>query len=112
MDDSAIRDIAVHNIRFLAAFAEPAMSFITFNVELKYVGTQLRRIADALDQLIEPPAEAEALTPEDAVSYVDDEKIAQQELAEEAGLMGQWMRDHPEQVDEAEPDGGLGVFHS
>ncbi len=88
------------------------MAWFTINADLKYVGTQLRRIADALEQLIEPPAEPEALTPEEAVSYVDDEKIAQQELAEEAGLLELWLKEHPEQVEDTEPDGGLGVFHS
>lgn len=86
------------------------MPLFTINADMKYVGTQLRRIADALEQLLPAPSEPEALTPEEAVSYVDDEKIAQQELAEEAGLMEQWLRDHPEQVEDVEPDGGLGVF--
>jgi hypothetical protein len=67
---------------------------------------ELRRIADALERIAPEPGEAVTLTPEEQVSYVDEEKIAQQELAEEMGEAERWLREHPEQ----EEDRGEGVF--
>lgn len=76
----------------------------------------LIRIADALERIAPLPEEPVALSPEDAVSYVDEEKIAERELAEEVGALEEWLREHPEQAegtgaeDETQDDGGLGVY--
>jgi len=86
------------------------VSLITFNIELKSVSKHLRRIADALEQLIPPPQEAESLTPEEQVSYVDEDKIAELEFAEEAGVLDAYLQEHPELVEQEDEDGGLGVF--
>ena len=89
------------------------MSLFTFNVELKYVGQQLRRIADALEQLAPPVPEPVELTPDQAVSYVDEEKIARQEMAEELGEVERFLAAQAElEEDETRNEGGLGVFRS
>ena len=67
---------------------------------------ELKRIADALERIAPEPDAPVALTPEEQVSYVDEEKIAQQELADEMGEADRWLREHPEQ----EEDKGEGVF--
>ncbi len=81
------------------------MSLISFNVDLKYASTMLRRIAEALERIAPLPEDAPAeLKPEDAVSYVDEEKQAQRELAEEAGAMQAYMAAHPEEFPEDSED--------
>ena len=89
------------------------MSFLTFNVDLKYVGQQLRRIADALEAVIPPPAEAVELKPEEAVTYADDARMAQREQAEEAGQLEQWLAEHAEELGQAEGfgEGDIHVQH-
>ena len=89
------------------------MSLFTFNVELKYVGQQLRRIADALEQLTPPIPESVELKPDEAVSYVDEEKIAKQEMAEELGEVERFLAAQAElEEDERRNEGGLEVFRS
>ena len=73
---------------------------ITGLAELKPI---LERIASALER-IAPPAEESVpdLKPEDAVLYVDEEKLERaqviEELGEEAKLLDQWLRDHPDET--------------
>jgi len=88
------------------------MGFITVNVELKYVGLQLRRIADALEASSPPPAEAIPLKPEEEVTYTDEEKIAVQEAREELSAVEREYERMRAEETSAESDGGLGVFHS
>jgi len=85
------------------------MSLFTFNIELKYVGKQLRRIADALEQLVPPPLEPVALTPDEAVSYVDEDKIARQEMAEELGEVERFLAAQAELEEPAGQAIALGV---
>lgn len=67
--------------------------------------TYLRRIAEALERIAPLPEEPVALTPDEEVSYVDEEKMAQRDLAEEAHMIEQWLAEHPEaQEEEVEPD--------
>jgi len=88
-----------------------AFSLITINADFKYVGQQLRRIADALEAFSPPPAEAIPLKPEEEVTYTDEEKIAVQEAREElSAVEREYERMRHEESDEMS-DGGLGVFH-
>ena len=85
-------------------------SLFTFNVDLKYVGTQLRRIAEALESLIPPPGETVDLKPEEAVTYVDEERDAQREMAEEAHRLNEWLA---AQEEDETPEGyGEGDIHA
>ncbi len=79
------------------------MPLFTINIDLKYVGQQLRRCADALERIAPLPEDAPAeLKPEDAVSYVDEQKLAEQEMAREAGAWREYMAAHPEEFEENE----------
>ena len=76
------------------------MSFITFTADLKYVGHQLRRIADSLELLAGPmPEDVPELDPKEAVTYVDEERDALRELREEGDRLRKWMDDHPEEAE-------------
>ncbi len=63
--------------------------------------SDIRRIADALERAFPPvlysPAEAD-MKPEDQVTYVDEEKMAQDEAREQASAIEQWLAEHPEEV--------------
>jgi hypothetical protein len=68
--------------------------------------TYLRRMAEALERIAPLPEEPIALTPDEEVSYVDEEKMAQRDLAEEAHLIEQWLAEHPEAQEEVEEEEG------
>ena len=81
------------------------MSFLTINIDLKYVGQQVRRCADALEAIAGPPPEPiEELKPADAVTYVDEERDAEREEAERLQKLGEWLQDHPEEEGIGEGD--------
>lgn len=86
------------------------MSLINFTIDLKYVGKQLRRIADSLEQLIPPLQEPEMLNPDEAVTYVDEEAMAERELREELDAVERAYREAREREEGEQADGGLGVF--
>lgn len=71
---------------------------------------QLERIAAALERIAPLPEEPVELKPEDAVSYVDEEKIAKAELAEEMGEIDRYMRAQEELAER--DDGGIDVLSS
>jgi len=78
-----------------------SVPLFTINVDLKYASTMLRRIAEALERIAPLPDDLPAeLKPEDAVSYVDEQKLAEQELAREAGAWREYMAAHPEEFEE------------
>ena len=87
------------------------MAFINITADLKYVGKQLRRIADALEVLVPPPQEATEITPDEAVTYVDEEAMAERELREEVDAVAKAYREQREREEAEEADGGLGVFN-
>lgn len=78
------------------------MAIFTITADLSYVGRQLRRIADCLEQLAPPLPEAEELKPEDAVTYSDDETLAAQEQQDIARELGQQL---DELEEDAQPEG-------
>ncbi len=61
--------------------------------------SELRRIADALERAWPPLAETieTEMKPEDQVTYVDEEKMAQDEAREQASAIEQWLAEHPDQ---------------
>lgn len=86
------------------------MSWSLFNLVIsEEISVQLKRIADALERIAPEPGEPVDLTPEDAVSYVDEEKMAKLEIAEE---MGELERIAKAMEEEAEKDKGDRVMQS
>jgi hypothetical protein len=63
----------------------------------------LIRIADALDR-IAPAIEEEPadIRPDDAVTYVDEQKMARQDEIDQAGELARWLEDHPEWAEAGE----------
>jgi beta-lactamase class A len=59
---------------------------------------QLTRIADALDRIAPLPEPTTDVKPEDAVTYVDEEVMAQQDEAEEIGELARYMQEHSEDL--------------
>jgi len=55
------------------------MSLFSFVVDLKSATRELARIAAALERAYPPDPEPEAVKPEDAVTYVDEEVMAARE---------------------------------
>lgn len=86
------------------------MAFINITADLSYVGKQLRRIADCLETLYPLPQELTALNPDEAVTYVDEEAMAERELREEVDAVAKAYREQREREEAEEADGGLGVF--
>lgn len=86
------------------------MALININVELKSAITYLRRIAEALEAMNPPLQEPEALNPDEAVTYVDEEVMAERELREELNAVEKAYREQREREEGEEADGGLGVF--
>jgi hypothetical protein len=71
--------------------------------------TDLRRIADALERAFPPVAQDDTeLKPEDAVTYVDEEKMARQEQVEAESYLEQLRAEHPEffeqEADDLQPE--------
>ena len=81
------------------------MPLFTINADLRYVGQQLRRIADALEAMAPPAQEPVELKPDEAVTYVDEEKIAQDELRTAVQVEFDRLRE-----EEMASDGGLGAY--
>ena len=52
---------------------------------------ELRRIADALERIAPEPEQPEELSPTDAVSYTDENIMAERDLAERLGKVKQWL---------------------
>lgn len=68
--------------------------------------SDIRRIADALERAYPPTPVTEdvELKPEEAVSYVDEEKMAQQELKEQSSAIEQWLAEHPIEEEDVQPE--------
>lgn len=64
---------------------------------LERIATALERIAPAIEQV---PDELKA---EDAITYVDEEALARQEIAEQMGELARWEREQAE-AQEAEAE--------
>lgn len=63
--------------------------------------TDLRRIADALERAFPLMVTDDTeLKPEDAVSYVDEEKMARQEHIEAESYLEKFRAEHPELFEE------------
>lgn len=81
------------------------MSLFTFITKTDDLIPYLSRIAAALERIAPEPAVAEAITPEEAVTYVDEEALAKQEAIDELGAdakrIEEWLREHPEEVEES-----------
>ena len=62
--------------------------------------SELSRIAEALERAYPPlvTQSTEEMKPEDVVSYVDEEKMAQDEAREQASAIEQWLAEHPEEA--------------
>lgn len=58
---------------------------------------QTKRIADALDRIAPPAGDPDPIKPEEAVDYVDEERMAKREMAEEMNELERWLREHPEE---------------
>lgn len=78
------------------------MSLFTFITNTDKLLPVLERIASALERIAPLPEEPVELKPEEAVSYVDEERIAQMELAEEMHKLQEWLDAHPEEQAEAD----------
>jgi hypothetical protein len=82
------------------------VSFITMNMDAKVLLPVLTRIADALDRLIPMEPIPENVSPEEAVTYVDEQAIARQEeldeMGEEARRLEEWLREHPEEAEDVQ----------
>lgn len=63
------------------------MSLFTLFADLRGVRKELARVADALDRAFPAPPTPVEIT-EDDVSYSDDEKLALEEVKEEARRLG------------------------
>lgn len=73
------------------------MSLFTWVTDTKGLLPVLTRIADALDRIAPAPeSEPVPLKPEDAVSYVDEQRMAEREQAEQMNELARWLREHPE----------------
>ena len=82
------------------------MSLFTFITKTDDLIPYLSRIAAALERIAPEPAEAEVLTPAEAVTYVDEEALAKQEAIDELGAdaqrINEWLKEHPEFEDALE----------
>lgn len=88
------------------------MALINISLDFKAGLTYLRRIAEALEAMNPPPAEPMDIKPEEAVTYVDEEAMAERELREELNAVERAYREQREREQEEQADGGLGVFTS
>ena len=77
------------------------MSWLTFNTDTKALIPLLERIASALERIAPEESEAVEIKPEEAVTYLDEEKLAEKEeadaLSEDAKRLRQWLDEHPEE---------------
>lgn len=83
------------------------MSWFTIKLNVAPLLPELRRIASALERIApEPDAPSPDLKPEDAVAYVDEERMQRMEAIEEMGAEGkrllEYAKEHPEYFPEAE----------
>lgn len=63
------------------------MSLFTFFADLRGVSRELRRIADALDRAFPTTQPAAPAEPDD-ITYADDDRLAVEELREQARRLG------------------------
>lgn len=74
------------------------MSLFTFVADVLGVRAELRRIADALERMAPMPdaTPVEAIPPEEAVTYVNEEEMTKQELREQMSVLERARQEHPE----------------
>lgn len=73
------------------------MSWSLFTITGTALIPVLTRIADALDRIAPlPDADVPPVPPEEAVTYTDENLIAQREQAEEMHVLEKWLEQHPE----------------
>lgn len=74
------------------------MSLLTVVADVLGVRTELRRIADALERMAPMPdaTPVEAIPPEEAVTYVNEEEMTKQELREQMSVLERARQEHPE----------------
>ena len=83
------------------------MSWFTIKIDVSPLVPELKLIRQALERIApEPDADVPLLKPEDAVDYVNEEKMDRHEAIEEIGTEARQLLDyakmHPEEFPEVE----------
>lgn len=84
------------------------MSWFSLKTDTDVILPALERIAAALERIAPEESEVVEIKPEDAVTYFDEEKLAEKEeadaLGEDAKRLREWLDQHPEEDPDVQPE--------